>query len=57
VYEREDPATRSAELRQLKPGELFERYFRERHGAAPAESLTKLFGELLEEVADAPARD
>lgn len=57
VYEREDPATRSAELRRLKPGELFERYFRERHGAPPAESLTKLFGELLEEVVDAPAGD
>jgi len=57
VYEREDPTARAAELRRLKPGELFERYFRERYGAPPAETLTKLFGELLEEVVDAPARD
>jgi exonuclease SbcD len=57
VYEREDPTARAAELRRLKPSELFERYFRERHGAPPAESLTKLFGELLDEVMDAPARD
>jgi exonuclease SbcD len=56
VYERQDPGERAAELRRLKPEELFGRYFRERHGADPAAALTKLFSELLEEVTDAPAR-
>lgn len=50
VYERQDPERRAAELRRLDPGELFARYYRERHGAVPDERLTRRFGELLEEV-------
>jgi DNA repair protein SbcD/Mre11 len=56
-YERQDPERRAVDLRHLKPGELFKRYYRERHGAEPSERLTKLFAELFEEVVNAPAAD
>jgi exonuclease SbcD len=56
-YERQDPERRAVDLRHLKPGELFERYYHERHGAEPSERLTKLFAELFEEVVNAPAAD
>ena len=49
-YEREDPERYAAELRRLKPRELFERYYGSRHGAGPDEAVVKLFDELLEEV-------
>lgn len=56
-YERQEPERSAADLRLLKPSEQFERYYRERHGVNPSEPLTKLFGELFEEVANAPAGD
>jgi exonuclease SbcD len=49
-YEREDPERHAAELRRLKPRELFERYYANRHGKDPDEAVVKLFDELLEEV-------
>jgi DNA repair protein SbcD/Mre11 len=49
-YEREDPERHAAELRRLKPRELFERYYANRHGKEPDEAVVKLFDELLEEV-------
>lgn len=53
VYERQDPDARVAELRRLRPSELFARYYRERHGAEPVPALTGLFNEMLSEVMDA----
>lgn len=50
VYERQDPERRAAELRRLDPAERFARYYSERHGTPPNERITRLFGELLEEV-------
>lgn len=54
-YPREDAEKRTAELRRLSPRELFARYYRERHGAAPAGEVLKLFDELFEEVTGAAA--
>lgn len=56
-YEREDPGKRAAELRSLTPTQLFDRYYRQRHGAKPEEALSKLFSELFEEVTNATAAD
>jgi exonuclease SbcD len=50
-YERDDPERRASELRGLKPGELFDRYYQKRHGGAPDAALMKAFGALWEEVA------
>lgn len=49
-YEREDPERHAAELRRLKPRELFERYYGSRHGKDPDKTVVKLFDDLLEEV-------
>jgi exonuclease SbcD len=54
-YEREDPEQRAAELRRLSPRDLFDRYYRERHGAEPDPAVMKLFDDLHEEVIGAPA--
>lgn len=53
-YERQDPERRADELRRLTPHQLFERYYREAHGAPPAGAVAKLFDELYEEVTSAP---
>jgi hypothetical protein len=37
------------ELTRLGPRELFVRYYAAQHGAAPAEELTSLFDELVEQ--------
>ena len=42
------------ELARLAPRELFVRYYQAQHGAEPAERLTALFDELLDQVAGAP---
>lgn len=54
-YAREDPERRASDLRRLTPRQLFERYFREAHGAPPAAEAAKLFDELYEEVTGAAA--
>jgi exonuclease SbcD len=54
-YPREDAGRRAQELRRLTPQELFARYYREAHGAPPAESLAVLFDELYDEVTGAAA--
>jgi exonuclease SbcD len=54
-YPREDAARRAQALRGLTPAQLFDRYYREAHGAPPADEVAKLFGELYEEVAGAAA--
>lgn len=54
-YPREDAGRRAQELRRLTPRELFSRYYREAHGAPPAESLSALFDELYDEVTGAAA--
>jgi len=56
-YERQDQERRSDDFRHLTPAKQFARYYRQRHGADPAEQVTKLFAELFEEVVDAPAGD
>lgn len=57
VYERDDPEKRAAELKRMSPEQLFDRYYHRQHGADPDKGLTKLFSELYEEVANAPATD
>ncbi|MYH40974.1 MAG: exonuclease SbcCD subunit D [Chloroflexi bacterium] len=42
------------ELARLAPRELFVRYYVTQHGAGPAEELTALFDELMEQAAGAP---
>ena len=42
------------ELARLAPRELFVRYYLTQHGAGPAEELTALFDELMEQAAGAP---
>lgn len=54
-YPKEDAAARSAELRRLKPREIFTRYYKDRYGADPEKDLVKLFDDLLEEASDATA--
>jgi exonuclease SbcD len=54
-YEREDPERRASELRRLTPRELFERYYRAAHGAAPGDEVVRLFDELYDEVTGAAA--
>jgi exonuclease SbcD len=55
VYEREHPERNVADFRTLTPAELFMRYYRDHHGAEPAEDLIRIFNELLEEVSGATA--
>jgi exonuclease SbcD len=54
-YDRQPGERVPGEWRRLSPRELFARYYQERHGAPADERLTKLFDDLLEEVAGATA--
>ncbi len=54
-YDRAPGEREPGEARRLSPTELFGRYYRARHGAAPDERIIVLFDELLEEVTGAPA--
>ena len=54
-YPRQDQAAGAQELRQLTPRQLFERYWREGHGAPLDEELARAFDELYEEVTGAAA--
>jgi exonuclease SbcD len=49
-YEKQGATTRSVDLKQLTPRELFERYYSERHGAEAEAELITLFDKLLDEV-------
>ena len=55
VYEHEHPERNVADFRTMTPAELFTRYYRDHHGAEPAEELIRVFNELFEEVSGATA--
>lgn len=52
-YPKEDLQRQALDLSSTTPRELFERYFRERHSAAPEKELLDLFDELIDEVSPA----
>lgn len=54
-YPHQDPERRAQELRRLTPHQLFDRYYRDAHGAPPAQSVANRFDELYEEVTGAAA--
>ena len=49
-YERQEADVRKIDFRQLKPRELFERYYRDRHAAEADTELLDLFDRVLDEV-------